>query len=512
MIKTFKTSIIISASIYILLLVIFIPSLALADGGMFFYDLYDEAHILNETDQISYINYANGIQKMIIAANAKSIKQAKSIIWLFPLPSSPENIKIDIINKLPNFNGGLLKGHFLKYYNELVDFLLYTQYFRFIIYYLNKSFIELGNHGYNDNNITMFQRVEKLGLTAEIISAKNSDSLENYLTHKKLAIPKEFKTILNYYINKDYSFVISYISNLEKFSTIDHQLGIYVTFPTNKMFFPLKPTSIYGNTIIPIKIFALNYVEPELGKLSIDIKSRYHFNNNIEFGDEFNDFFFNKNINNKLRYTMIEIRSHADRFINDLWINPSGPKPYIFQFLIDYYYLSCLLIWLLLSCISSLLAADIAFNDTQFNKKMFFTFGTFNLLSLLAMIVMAFKLRIDIKYTNIKPIEKNFPFKKFIITTLLLSFCFLFLTHQAVQSFETIFRDMGDAKLPFFINLMLNKVAIFYFIISIVLLQFWGIITFLFCKNPRLASYITTFTIIFHFLIGLLSYTINNVY
>ena len=187
----------------ILLLIIIFPSIALADGGMFYYDLYDNAHILNETEQISYINHDNGIQKMIIAVNAKSIDQAKSIVWLFPLPASPERIKIDIINKLPNFNGGLLKGHFLKYYDKLVDFMLYTQYFRFIIYILNTTFIELGNHGEQDSDITMFQRVEKLGLTTELISAKNSDSLEIYLTHKKLFVPPEFKKILNDYINKD---------------------------------------------------------------------------------------------------------------------------------------------------------------------------------------------------------------------------------------------------------------------------------------------------------------------
>jgi len=169
--------------IFFFLIIIF-PTIALADGGMFYYDLYDNAHILNETEQISYINYDSGIQKMIIAVNAKSPDQAKSIIWLFPLPTSPEKIKIDIINKLPNFNGGLLKGHFLKYYDQLVDFLLYTQYFRFIINILNATFIELGNHGEQETNITMFQRVEKLGLTTELISAKNSDSLENYLAQK----------------------------------------------------------------------------------------------------------------------------------------------------------------------------------------------------------------------------------------------------------------------------------------------------------------------------------------
>jgi len=321
------------------------------------------------------------------------------------------------------------------------------------------------------------------------------------------------KKILIDYINKDYSFVVSYISNLEKFKEINHQLGVYVTFPTPQIFFPLKPTSIYGNEIIPITIYVNNYVKPEIFELiSWNTKTSYNFNNEIKFDEELNDFFFNKNINNKLRYTKINIISPSNHLADDLWINQSGPKPYIFQFLIDYYYICAIFIWLIISCISSLLAADIAFNDTQFNKKLFFKFGAFNLLSLLGMIIMSYVLRIDIKYTDLKPVEKKFPLKKFIIQTLLLSICFLFLTHHAVQTVEIIFRDMGDAKLPFLLNLLLNKAPVFYFIMFMVANIFFGTISFLFCKNARLASFLTAFTIVFHFLTGLLSYTINNVY
>jgi len=513
MLNSFKSSMIKKIFIFILFLTIISPSIVFADGGMFFYDLYDEANILTETDQLSYINFDNGIQKMIIAVNAQSIKQAKSIIWLFPLPASPEKIKIDIINKLPSFNGGLLKGHFLKYYDQLVNFLLYTQFFRFIITILESNIIELSNTNESENNILLTQRIEKLGLTTELISAKNSDSLENYLKNKKISVPQEFKKILNDYINNDYSFVISYVSNLEKFSKIDHQLGIYVTFPTNKIFFPLKPTSIYGNLKIPIKIFALNYVEPEiLNNKVFNIKTKYNFNNNIQFGEEFNDFFFNKNINNNLRYTSIEIASAANRLTDDLWIISSGPKPYIFQYMIDYYYISAFLIWVILSCISSSLAAFLAFGDLQINKKMFFIFGAFNLLSLLAIIIMSFILRVDIKYTNLKPINNNFSLKNFIILSILLSICFIYLTFHGVQSFEIIFRDMGDAKLPFLANLMVKDRTLFYVLIYAVSSTFLTALSFSLCKNTRLTVFFTAFTIFFHFLTGMLSYAINNVF
>jgi len=489
------------------------PSIIFADGGIVYYDLYDNAYMLNENDQVAYINHDNETQKMIIAVNAKSISSAKSILWLFPLPAPPEKIKIDIIDKLPNFNGNLLKGHFLKYYDQLTDLMYYSHLFRLIIYAIDLTFLELGNSNGSIDNINIFQHVEKLGLTTEVISAKNSDSLETYLTQKKLTIPPRFKKLLGNYIDREYSFIASYISNPVLFNQTKPQLGIYVTFPTHKMFFPLLPTSIYNQTEIPIKIYALNYVKPETyNSIASTTKIKYCFNNDIIFGNDFNDFFFNKNYDNNLKYTIIEINSPSNRFLDDLWIGSYAIKPYIFQLFVDYYYFAAIIIWLLISCISSALAACIAYNDTKFNEKLFFKFGVFNLLSLFGFIIMTYALRIDNKFTDLKYVENKLPLKKIIIQTLLLSICFLLLTSFSVRTIESVFSDMGDAKLPFLLNLLINHVTLFYIFMFIVAIIIFGLPSFLYYKNPRLALFIASFTIFFHILTGLLSYTINNVF
>jgi len=513
MLNSFKSSIINKFFLFILFLTIIFPSIVFADGGIIYYDLFNNAYMLNETDQVAYINHDNETQKMIIAVNANSIKSAKSILWLFPLPASPEKIKIDIINKLPNFYGNLLNGHFLKNYDQLTDIMYYSQLFRFIIYAIDLTFMELNNDEKSFDSIHVFQHVEKLGLATELISAKNSDSLEAYLAQKKLTIPPRFKKLLGNYIDREYSFVASYISDPVLFNQMEHQLGIYVTFPTSKMFFPLQPTSIYGQSEIPIKIYALNYVNPETyNSIASTTKIKYCFNNDIIFGNDFNDFFFNKNFDNKLKYTIIEINSPSNRFLDDLWISSYAIKPYIFQLFVDYYYLAAIIIWLLTSCISSTLAACIAFNDTKFNDKLFFKFGVFNLLSLFGVIIMAYVLRIDIKFTDLKNAENKLPLKKIIIQTLLLSICFLILTSFSVRTIVIIFSDMGDAKLPFLLNLLINNVTAFYVLMFIFALFIFGLPSYIYYKNPRLALFITSFTIFFHSLTGLLSHAINNVF
>jgi len=120
MLNFFKSSIINKFFLFILFLTIIFPSIVFADGGIIYYDLFNNAYMLNETDQVAYINHDNETQKMIIAVNANSIKSAKSILWLFPLPASPEKIKIDIINKGSSLNrvgkSELIKIQFARYH------------------------------------------------------------------------------------------------------------------------------------------------------------------------------------------------------------------------------------------------------------------------------------------------------------------------------------------------------------------------------------------------------------
>lgn len=66
--------------------------------------------------------------------------------------------------------------------------------------------------------ITVHGHIEEMGLTTELITTKDVDALSNYLVNKGLNLPSKSKDIINEYIGKKYSFVVSWISDIEKFN------------------------------------------------------------------------------------------------------------------------------------------------------------------------------------------------------------------------------------------------------------------------------------------------------
>jgi len=356
---------------------ILLPSLLYADGGVYQYDLYDKPTLVDETEQNCYINYRNGIQKMILEVNAKSNTKAKSIIWLFPVPALPKDIKLDILDKTPLIHGGLLSGHYLMYYDNIIRTFYATQLFRplFNITYI----IDIGLSNKTDPGVLLFNKVEKLGMTTFVLSAKNADALEKFMFERKIHFPIEFKKIIQDYIYKDYSFVVSYVSDQQTIDKTYHKLALYMTFTTPKIFFPLKPTSIYNSSIIPINIYVMGYVMPEIfDSIYLFTKYSYKFNNDYKLNDNFDDFLFNESVENKLRFTNITIEGQSNKLTDDLWINTKATKPNILQFLIDHSYIFGYIFFLIVSCVSSLLSGYIIFRKNKFKPLKFLVLPRFS--------------------------------------------------------------------------------------------------------------------------------------
>ncbi|GAB4337891.1 MAG: hypothetical protein Kow0099_11510 [Candidatus Abyssubacteria bacterium] len=71
------------------------------------------------------------------------------------------------------------------------------------------------------------------------------------------------------YLNDQYTLVITRIDSretlLEEFPEEENEMSarrpcVYVEFPTARPFFPLKPTSAYGDEIIPVRLYVTGYV------------------------------------------------------------------------------------------------------------------------------------------------------------------------------------------------------------------------------------------------------------
>ena len=258
--------------IYLILIIIFVvsPLLASADGGAIRPLPNGDWTWVDENSQQAFINYEQGTEKLIIAVDLE--EENSDIAWIIPVPSKPEKVEIDITSELPIFFGDdvmskakLEFSENLKtsYYAGLLG-QIWTFPFSIIFVSLGGARGGLGGEIASGDLVSVETHIEKAGMVAEVITAQNSQAIYNYFSQKGFNIKQGSISELNSYIEKDYSFVVSWIASGTISDESRGQRGVFVNFPTSKIYYPLILTSAYGETELPITIRVLDHVKPEI--------------------------------------------------------------------------------------------------------------------------------------------------------------------------------------------------------------------------------------------------------
>jgi len=498
----------IKSLLIILLIFSFLPETILADGMTINYDPnFEKWDYSNENNQRAFINYNANLQKMIISVNLDKGNN-NDLIWLFPIPAEPNKIAIDVlkdITSLNTLNGYEISGKAKQKFYISSRFIYATQ--LYTIPYLRSRHYE-GDNGlimpwgisnsliespyFEKNDVTVYEHLDKEGITSEIITAKTVDGLYNYFKNKGLDIAIDSIPVLNNYIGKNYSFVVSWISqskkiisaeeiknnlnfyflnqnsnpkfsdlinslkqkypkfklahnsldylkskqgevvlqkliqaiqtdpsiiaNLSNNQTGQKQVGLFVTFFTNKIYFPLLPTSVYGSKVIPITIRVIGHVSP---KVFQDIKGytniEYYIDTGIHFTDGLENFYNGQTQN--VKYTKIEINAPSKFLTDDLWINAKTPlKTYYFLFIARHPFLTSMVLLVAISIITSILVGLIIFKDLR-NKNSILKLalvGLSNCLSIIGLMIATILFRTKSKNENVAPLLKELSQKGYI--------------------------------------------------------------------------------------------------
>jgi hypothetical protein len=106
-----------------------------------------------------------------------------------------------------------------------------------------------------------------------------------------------------------------------RYEPYSRKVGIFITFPTSKVFYPLLPTSVYGSKSIPVNIYLLGYFEPKVyPEIKSYTKTSYYIQDYLSTSlTEF----FGSTILRNLPYTKVEIEAPSKYFINDLYFEES---------------------------------------------------------------------------------------------------------------------------------------------------------------------------------------------
>ena len=413
------------------------PPQVQADGAVY-HDNYLNSWLLlqRENQQLCAIHYQDGSEKMILVIDVDDLSRGAGV-WIFPVPADPDEIKIGIINSFPKISGESIYRKSEEQISHIFRVILGSQIYT--IPFMKVSHMVFG--GVNSINLRQTERVivhehiEKEGLTTEVITAENEEAIYQYLNRKRLNLSDSLKSSLSEYTNKNYSFVVSWISNFSKVdkeyvkkynpypdgdSSIGYNkekldvLSVFVIFPTNKIYFPLKMTSVYGNQTIPILIYVMQPVTPEIyPKIENYTSIDYFISDNYFAPEELSKFFSNEKTIRNLEYTRIEIFAPSKYFVKDLWMEKSPPIKVIkFNCLKKYGWLFGIIIFTISSCLSSLLAGISLFEEDVVNKKKLIQWGLWNFLTLIGFSIATIFLRTK----RLKPeLEKRLESEKIII-------------------------------------------------------------------------------------------------
>jgi len=258
--------------------ILFFPFFIFADGGTIRRLPEGTWDWVDQNSQEAFINYQNGVEKLIIGVDLK--KEFSEAFWIIPVPAKPNNVKIDIVSSLPRFYGWGVTKKAQWALKEPTSLLPYPTYPLVVpaIFLVSLSGAKGGaGAGIEGGDVAVVAHLEKAGMIAEVLTAKTDQALYDYLSGKGLKIEKGAISVFNQYIGKDYSFVVSWISSEKPEELTGGERGIYITFSTSQIYYPLIPTGAYGGKEIPITLRILGYVKPKIySEIKPYIRNEYY--------------------------------------------------------------------------------------------------------------------------------------------------------------------------------------------------------------------------------------------
>lgn len=296
-----------------------------------------------EEHQICAINFQNGEQRMLISVQPGTTDGPATALWIFPVPAPPGQTSVEIVGAFPQMNGGnvisqardrataccLLAG----VHSQVVNPLGFP-----IAAVIPPAFGVAATPGLfrgKTHGITVHESIERLGLSLELVSTDDPAALPTHLAEKGMRlIPDDFTTILGDYVAKDYCFIICWISDLQEFDRAQRGRGtvsVFAQFPADRPFFPMRPTAIYGDHIVPIEIFVLDFVtpiiDPQIAPRSVvAYEIGHNIRRQLKDAPALGRFFEGRDLDQSLRVTHIEARIPANQWKSDLWFKLEAPR------------------------------------------------------------------------------------------------------------------------------------------------------------------------------------------
>jgi hypothetical protein len=357
---------------------------------------------VNQDQQMAAIVHAGGVQKMLITVNFKA-EDADSALWILPIPGRPDGVKLDVADAFPNFVGRDFRRDardvIFWFFNDTATTEIYTVILdAILIPNLMGTRMGAGVHA----------SLEKWGIRIEAVTAESLEELADYLQRNEVEVPEGDLASFEPYLSGGYVLVVAWMASREEFLREfpgyhkGHPLRpggerypcLYIEFPAERAFYPLRPTSGYGDAVIPVTVFFVGHVLPETSpSVSEHIAVSYHRKG--AFRPEISKRFV-EGLPERVPYTVLHIETEARKLTDDLRFRAGRPLGVAYAEIVlasgntGAFVLAAALVVLLAAALLSYLSAGLA-GLVMFGRwKGYARVGLWNLLTLVGL---AFQIR-----------------------------------------------------------------------------------------------------------------------
>jgi len=241
--------------------------------------------------------------------------------------------------------------------------------------------------------VTVYEHIEKEGISTDIVTSRTAEALYNYLQRKGIRTPIGSLPVFDYYIGQDYTFVVSYITKPEELPRGGYaypyrrQPGIFITFPTDRIYYPLIPTSVYGSKTIPVRLYLIGHVTPNLYPEINSYTNTQYFIQKYGSKYDFENFYGNMDVND-MKFTKVEINVPSKYFKEDLWIDQVAPPQVeyatgIYYSISKHPFITSVVLILVISSITAAITGYLIFKD----YKKFALIGLTNVFTIIGLAI-----------------------------------------------------------------------------------------------------------------------------
>ncbi|MCK4873532.1 MAG: hypothetical protein KAS72_12470 [Phycisphaerales bacterium] len=222
-----------------------------------------------EHEQVAAITHDGTRERLVIAVDiGDALTVDENALWIFPVRGAPEDVTVDLVDTFPAPRGRDVYASAAEGVAGLFTLTRATQAYPMLL-----EMCLLMPLGRSSRRVTVSEEVERYGLRAALVTAESTEALGDWLAERQTPIEPAHLATFGPYLNADHTLVVVSIASAEMVAAEfpdawrspllrGRRPCVAVEFPTDRPFYPMYPTSAYGDWPIRLRLYVNGHVQP----------------------------------------------------------------------------------------------------------------------------------------------------------------------------------------------------------------------------------------------------------